>query len=101
MNYDPQREIDKVENRIQIQIDRRFIETDRRFNEIIERLRELKVQIEAIDTKVDNNTTRLEDRQYEKSTWTIRQIITIIISFILGGGAIGMVQAIVSILTRK
>lgn len=92
-NYDAFREIERVENRFQTQMDRRF-------NDVEKMLERLERNIEALQKKIDENSQKLENRQYEKSTWTIRQIITVVISFTMGGGALSVVQLIVNALSK-
>lgn len=87
MAYDPTRDIDRLEARLNREMDRRFEDLYRR--------------IESLEKKLDEHITVLETRQYEKSTWSFRQIITILISLTAGGGAIGIVQAIINLLTRR
>jgi uncharacterized protein YeeX (DUF496 family) len=79
-------EINRVEDRLQNQIDRRFNDTDKK--------------IENIEQKVDNLIKQLNDRQYEKHEWTIREIITVIVSFVLGGGLLGALQIFIEVSKR-
>lgn len=80
------REIDKLEARLNRELDRRF--------------ESLETEIGGLSKKIDDHIATLESRQYEKSTWTIRQIVTVLISFTLGGGALGIVQSIINLLAK-
>ncbi len=92
-DYDASKEIDRLENRFNREMDRRFAEVN-------EKLSELKKQMESIENKLDAGKDRDEERLYEKSTWTVRQIITIILAFVMGGGALSAIQAIIQVLWR-
>lgn len=87
---DYNREIEKVETRLQIQIDRRFNDVDIRLHELKEQLYKLNETIEKTD-----------DRKYDENTWNRRQVITVIISFFLGGGISGLIQIISTIALKR
>jgi phage host-nuclease inhibitor protein Gam len=91
--YDPNRENERLETRL-------HREMDRRFGEMAEQLKDLRQAVESLEKKIDANTEKLENRQYEKQTWTMRQIVMFIASFVLGGGALGVVQLIIELLRK-
>jgi hypothetical protein len=93
-DYDASREIDRLESRFNREMDRRFAEVN-------EKLVEMKKQMESIETKLDAGKDKEEDRLYEKHTWSIRQVIIVVLTFIMGGGALSVIQAIVQVLSRR
>jgi predicted phage tail protein len=93
-DYDASREIDRLESRFNREMDRRFAEVN-------EKLVEMKKQMESIETKLDAGKDKEEDRLYEKHTWSIRQVIIVVLTFIMGGGALSVIQTIVQVLSRR
>ena len=92
-DYDASKEIDRLENRFNR-------EMDRRFNEVNDRLADLKKQLELLDAKWDTGRNKEDDRLYERHTWSIRQIIIVALTFVMGGGALGIIQAIMQVLSH-
>lgn len=92
--YDASREMERLENRLNRDMDRRFAEVN-------EKLIDLKKQMDAIEAKLDADKEKEEARLYERHTWSIRQIITLITAFVMGGGALSAIQAIIQLLSRR
>jgi hypothetical protein len=93
MSYDPSREDDKLEARILREIDRRFTETN---NNVLE----VKEQIEMLDAKIDTKFETIAERKRENRMWTVRLIITTLISFLMGSGVIGFLQLIQKVVEK-
>lgn len=72
------REIERVEYRIREDMNRRF--------------QDVKEDINNLSNKFDALSNKLENRLYEKHEWTVKELITLICSFVLGGGLIGAIQ---------
>ena len=90
MTYDPQREIEKSEARAEKALNMRVEEVSRE-------LTRLNTRIDILDDKLDT----LLEGQKESKTWLTRYIITTLVTFFLGSGAIGAVQFLVSLLSRR
>lgn len=80
------REIERVEYRIREDMNRRF--------------QDVKEDIKEISNKFDSLNNKLENRLYDKHEWTVREIITLVGSFVLGGGLLGAIQFLVEMSRR-
>lgn len=89
MPYDYARELEKAEIRINKDIDRRFAE----YGDDIKKLED---KIDSFSIKLDNIIKENNDN----TKFSLRFIISVIVSFILGGGALGFIQFIQGVTHR-
>lgn len=91
MSYNPENEIARLESRIANLMDLRF-------KYVTERLDSIAENLELLEGKFDKYVEGIQVQKADARQWLVRQAIVTIISFLLGGGAIALVDYLVKVL---